>query len=47
MIAAVDRGRSVDEVAVDEGLSASEVRLHLDLGRDDNDEGADHGTLRG
>jgi len=46
MLAAVDRGRTIDEIAVDEGLSSSEVRLHLDLGRDDDNEGAGHGTLR-
>ncbi len=47
IVTALARGRSIDDVAADEGLSTSEVRLHLDLGTTANDEGAGHGALRG
>ncbi|MEZ5284201.1 MAG: hypothetical protein R2712_05200 [Vicinamibacterales bacterium] len=41
---AVRRGRSLEDIASTEGLSESEVRLHIQL---TNQEGASHGALRG
>jgi hypothetical protein len=41
---AARRGRSIEEIASTEGLSESEVRLHMQLTRP---EGASHGALRG
>jgi hypothetical protein len=34
IVSEIGRGRSLDEIAADEGLSTSEVRLHLDLSKD-------------
>jgi hypothetical protein len=45
IVSAVERGRSIDEVAADEGLSESEVRLHLDLSKDPFE--VTDGSLRG
>ena len=41
---AVRRGRSLEDIASSEGLSESEVRLHIQL---TNQEGASHGAMRG
>jgi hypothetical protein len=43
---AVRRGRSIEEVAANEGLSESEVRLHLHMVADDATKGALDGPLR-
>jgi Flp pilus assembly protein TadB len=41
---AVRRGRSLEDIASSEGLSESEVRLHIQL---TSPEGAGHGAMRG
>ncbi|MCC7241157.1 MAG: hypothetical protein IT180_04465 [Acidobacteria bacterium] len=41
---AVRRGRSLEDIATSEGISESEVRLHIQL---TNPEGAGHGEMRG
>lgn len=41
---AVRRGRSLEDIAASEGLSESEVRLHIQL---THPEGAGHGAMRG
>lgn len=40
-------GRAIEQIAADESLSQSEVRLHLQLKPATADEGARDGTLRG
>jgi hypothetical protein len=43
---AVRRGRSIEEIAANEALSESEVRLHLQLATDEEAKGALNGPLR-
>jgi len=43
---AARRGQAIEEIAAAEGLSASEVRLHLHMTNDSDAKGALHGPLR-
>lgn len=48
IMSAMKSGRSIEEIAADEQLSHSEIRLHLDLGEAPHAaRGEHHGALRG